>query len=220
MRVTELRLPGVLMFEPRIIRDERGFFVETWNQERYAAAGLNADFVQDNVSRSRRGVLRGLHYQNPTPQAKLISVLEGTVWDVAVDLRVESATFGGWAGWELSEENARQLYLPAGFAHGFLVTSETALVSYKCTNPYAPEHERTLRWNAPDVGIDWPISNPILSAKDAGAPFLDEIPAEHLFRGDLPDSRLSWLVRGQAERKEQSRAELASKPLSAREVSC
>jgi dTDP-4-dehydrorhamnose 3,5-epimerase len=182
MKVTELRLPGVLLFKPRVFRDERGFFMESWNEERYTDAGLEVSFVQDNVSFSHHGVLRGLHFQNPMPQGKLISVLQGTVWDVAVDLRVESDTFGRWVGRELSAENAEQLYVPVGFAHGFVVTSETALVCYKCTNPYAPDHERSLRWDDPEVAIDWPVESPILSHKDAEAPLLREIHPEQLFR--------------------------------------
>ena len=181
MKVTETRLPGVLHFAPRVFRDERGFFVETWKRERYAAAGINADFVQDNVSCSRRGVLRGLHYQNPTPQGKLVSVLQGAVFDVAVDLRADSPTFAQWVGAELSAKNLHQLYVPEGFAHGFLVTSETAVVSYKCTAPYAPEHERSLRWDDPQIGIEWPLAETILSAKDAAAPFLATASKDHSF---------------------------------------
>lgn len=172
MKVTETKLSGVLLFEPRVFRDERGFFLETWKRERYAAAGIDADFVQDNVSCSRRGVLRGLHYQNPMPQGKLVSVVQGTVFDVAVDLRADSPTLAQWVGVELSADNLHQLYIPEGFAHGFLVTSETAVVSYKCTAPYAPEHERSLRWDDPEIGIDWPIRIPNLSPKDASAPLL------------------------------------------------
>lgn len=181
MRVTELRLPGVLLLEPRVLRDDRGCFVETWNRERYAAAGLDIGFVQDNVSVSRCGVLRGLHYQNPTPQGKLVSVLHGVVFDVAVDLRVGSPTFAGWLGVDLSADNLRQLYIPEGFAHGFLVTSETAVFSYKCTATYAPEHERSVRWDDPEIGIEWPTDQPTLSPKDATAPRLQQVAADHLF---------------------------------------
>jgi dTDP-4-dehydrorhamnose 3,5-epimerase len=181
MRLTEMRLPGVLLLEPRVFRDGRGFFVETWNRERYAAAGLEVSFVQDNVSSSRRGVLRGLHFQNPTPQGKLVSVLHGAVFDVAVDLRVGSPTFAGWLGVDLSADNLRQLYIPEGFAHGFLVTSDTAVFSYKCTAPYAPEYERSVRWDDPKIGIEWPIDSPILSPKDAAAPRLQQVAADDLF---------------------------------------
>ena len=181
MRVTETRLTGVLLLEPRIFRDSRGFFVETWSRERYAEVGINQPFVQDNLSFSKQNVLRGLHYQNPTPQAKLVTALQGLVFDVAVDLRQDSPTFGEWIGVELSAENMRQLYIPEGFAHGFVVLSQTAIFSYKCTAPYSPAHERSLRWNDPSVGIDWPISVPVLSEKDEFAPLLRDIPREDLF---------------------------------------
>lgn len=182
MKVIETPLPGVLIVEPRVFADERGYFVEVWREDRYTALGIGASFVQDNLSHSKRGVLRGLHYQEPTPQAKLITVLHGEVFDVAVDLRVGSPSFARWVGVELSAEKMRQLYIPVGFAHGFVVTSETALVSYKCTNLYAPMHEGSLLWNDPRVGIDWPITNPTLSAKDAQAPTIAEIPDERLPR--------------------------------------
>ncbi|CAN5182479.1 dTDP-4-dehydrorhamnose 3,5-epimerase [soil metagenome] len=181
MRVIETRLSGVLILEPRVFADERGFFAETWREDRYAGLGIGASFVQDNLSFSKRGVLRGLHYQQPTPQAKLITMLQGEIYDVAVDLRLGSPTFGEWVGVDLSAESIRQLYVPVGFAHGFVVTSETALVSYNCTNPYAPEHEGSLRLDDPEVGIDWPVRDPLLSAKDAAAPLLREIPEERLF---------------------------------------
>jgi dTDP-4-dehydrorhamnose 3,5-epimerase len=181
MKVIETRLPGVLILEPRVFRDERGHFAETWQRDRYREVGIDVDFVQDNASFSRHGVLRGLHYQNPTPQGKLVSVLRGEVFDVAVDLRVGSATFGEWVGVELSGENLRQMWIPEGFAHGFVVTADSALFSYKCTAPYAPEHERSLRWDDPDIGIEWPVRRPILSPKDAEAPLLREISGEGLF---------------------------------------
>jgi len=175
MKVTETELPGVLLVEPRIFRDHRGFFFESWSAERYRQAGIPGPFVQDNVSRSSRGVLRGLHFQNPHPQGKLVTVLEGEVFDVAVDLRVGSPTFGKWAGYYLSAENGRQLYIPEGFAHGFVVTSEFAIFSYKCTEYYRPEADRSLRWNDPEIGIEWPVEEPILSPKDAAAPLLGEL---------------------------------------------
>jgi dTDP-4-dehydrorhamnose 3,5-epimerase len=186
MNVIETRLAGVRIIEPKVFRDERGLFVESWNQDRYAALGVDLPFVQDNVSFSCQGVLRGLHYQQPTPQGKLITVLQGEVYDVAVDLRLGSPTFGEWVGIELPSESLRQLYVPVGFAHGFVVTSETALVSYKCTNPYTPEHEGSLRWDDPEVGIEWPVRAPILSSRDAAAPLLREIPEERLFSADAP----------------------------------
>jgi dTDP-4-dehydrorhamnose 3,5-epimerase len=177
-------LSGVLLLEPRVFRDSRGFFAETWHRERYAQLGIGAHFVQDNVSFSRRGVLRGLHYQNPSAQGKLVSVLQGEVFDVAVDLRRGSPTFARWVGIELSAENLRQLWIPEGFAHGFVVTSETALFSYKCTEFYRPEHERSLRWNDPEIGIEWPVPEPVLSPKDAEAPLLREVPESSLFHID------------------------------------
>ncbi len=180
MRVSETRLAGVLILEPRVFEDARGYFLESWNQERYSAVGIDEPFVQDNISVSHRFVLRGLHYQHPHPQGKLISVLQGSVFDVAVDIRRDSPTFGQWLGAELSSENSRQMFIPAGFAHGFLVTSETALFHYKCTDFYRPECEGSIRWDDPSLGIEWPVKSPILSAKDAQAPTLAEIPDERL----------------------------------------
>lgn len=156
------------------------------NRKRYADAGLPADFVQDNVSFSARGVLRGLHFQNPNPQGKLVSVLQGEVFDVAVDVRVGSPTFGRWVGASLSADNRRQLYVPEDFAHGFVVTSETALFQYKCTGYYHPEAEGAVAWNDADVGIEWPIADPVLSAKDRAAPSLSAMPA-----GVLPEHKES-----------------------------
>lgn len=174
VKVTELELPGVLLFEPKVFGDDRGFFLETFHQQRYAEAGLTQPFVQDNLSRSRKGSLRGLHFQEPRPQGKLVQVLDGAVWDVAVDLRQGSPTFGRWLGMELSSANRRQLWVPPGFAHGFCVLSESADFFYKCTDFYAPAHERAIRWDDPDVGIRWPIESPLLSPKDAAAPLLRE----------------------------------------------
>ena len=183
MKVVETKLEGVLILEPRVFEDERGYFFETWNQARYREAGISADFVQDNLSLSHRGVLRGLHFQvPPRAQGKLVSVLQGSVFDVAVDLRTASPTFGQWVGVELSSENLRQMYIPEGFAHGFLVTSESALFSYKCTDVYSPQHERSLRWDDPEIGIEWPVADPILSPKDAAAPTMAEITGGAGFR--------------------------------------
>lgn len=179
MNVLTTSLPGVLIIEPQVFGDARGFFVETWQAERYAAAGL-PPFVQDNLSLSARGVLRGLHYQEPDAQGKLVQVLEGEVFDVAVDIRLGSATFGQWHGVTLSAENKRQFYVPAGFAHGFVVTSERALFAYKCSELYRPQHDHSLRWDDPDIGIAWPITTPALSAKDAAASLLADIPREEL----------------------------------------
>jgi dTDP-4-dehydrorhamnose 3,5-epimerase len=176
MKVTETELPGVLILEPRGFRDERGYFFESWNEACYQEAGIEAAFVQDNLSFSGKGVLRGLHFQVPPhAQGKLVSVLQGAVFDVAVDLRTTSPAFGQWMGVELSSENMLQMYIPEGFAHGFVVTSDTALFSYKCTDFYAPEYERSLRWDDPEMGIQWPVKNPVLSSKDADAPALADL---------------------------------------------
>ncbi len=182
MNVIRCELEGLLILEPKVFGDARGFFMETWNQRRYREAGLDAPFVQDNLSQSRYGTLRGLHFQNPGAQGKLVSVLQGEVFDVAVDIRQGSPTFGKWHGTRLSGENKRQFYIPPGFAHGFAVLSETALFHYKCTAFYSPTDEMTLRWNDPDVGIAWPLENPMLSEKDARGLLLRGIPRERLFR--------------------------------------
>ena len=176
MTVTETRLPGVLVIEPRVFGDARGSFCETYHAERYRQAGVDAAFVQDNLSRSARGTLRGLHFQAPPhAQAKLVSVLAGAVYDVAVDLRRGSPTFGQHVVVELSAENGRQMYVPVGFAHGFCVTSETALFAYKCSAFYAPDAEGSLRWDDPDLAIDWPVHEPQLSDKDAAAPLWADV---------------------------------------------
>jgi dTDP-4-dehydrorhamnose 3,5-epimerase len=168
MKVLPAAIPDVLIVEPRVFGDARGFFMESWNRRALAEAGLDADFVQDNHSRSRRGVLRGLHYQIAHPQGKLVRVVAGEVFDVAVDLRRSSPTFGRWLGVTLSEDNKRMLWVPPGFAHGFLVTSASADFLYKATDYYHPEHERTLLWNDPEIGIEWPhAGEPVLAAKDA-----------------------------------------------------
>ena len=181
MKVINGGLAGLLLIEPKVFGDSRGFFMESWHQGRYREAGLTTEFVQDNVSFSRRGALRGLHFQNPTPQGKLVSVLQGEVFDVAVDLRRSSRTFGKWEGLTLSGENKRQFYVPPGFAHGFLVLSETALFHYKCTALYSPGNEVTLRWDDPDLGIQWPLQNPVVSEKDAKGLRLKDIPKDKLF---------------------------------------
>ncbi len=154
--------------------------METWSQARYEQAGLPARFVQDNVSYSARGTLRGLHFQNPNPQGKLVYILQGEVFDVAVDIRVGSPTFGRWMSITLSGDNKRQVYVPEGFAHGFCVTSERALLAYKCTDFYSPQAESSILWNDPDIGIDWPIALPILSDRDKNAPRLKEMPPHRL----------------------------------------
>lgn len=172
MNVIETTLPGVLVIEPKVFGDERGFFMETYQAERYAKAGIPGPFVQDNCSRSVRGTLRGLHFQEPRAQGKLVSVSRGAVFDVALDIRRGSPTFGRWFGLELSEQNKKQLWVPPGFAHGFCVTTDVADFVYKCTEVYAPENEGAILWNDPDVGIEWPIVEPLLSAKDLKAPRL------------------------------------------------
>ena len=167
LSISPTPLSGLLVIETDIYRDSRGHFAESWNQKRYAGAGIPTKFVQDNYSFSRKGVLRGLHFQSPFPQDKLVQVLKGGVFDVAVDLRRTSPTFGKWWGTDLTEENGKQLLIPAGFAHGFLVTRDDTLFVYKCSELYHPEAEHTLRWNDPDVGIRWPTADPTLSPKDA-----------------------------------------------------
>lgn len=166
MKITPTRLPEVLLIEPDVFGDSRGFFLESWHKEKYAASGLDVDFVQDNHSRSGQGVLRGLHYQLDKPQGKLVRVVTGSVFDVAVDIRKGSPRFGQWVGMELSEENQHQLYVPPGFAHGFCVLSETADFLYKCTEFYAPKDEHGISWDDPDIGIDWPGKDFRISDKD------------------------------------------------------
>jgi dTDP-4-dehydrorhamnose 3,5-epimerase len=180
VKVTETPLPGVLRVEPVVFGDARGFFMESYSAQRYAEAGIAEPFVQDNVSRSARGVLRGLHYQHPHGQAKLVQVLLGEVFDVAVDIRVDSPTFGKWVGQHLSGENRRQLFIPAGFAHGFLVTSDEVLFHYKCTDYYRPEADRVVRWDDPAIGIEWPTRDVVLSAKDRDAPLLAAVARDEL----------------------------------------
>ncbi|WP_027364697.1 dTDP-4-dehydrorhamnose 3,5-epimerase [Desulfotruncus alcoholivorax] len=174
MKVTETNLSGVLMIEPDVYEDSRGYFLETWNSARYKEYGLPDKFVQDNLSFSRRGVLRGLHYQlPPKAQGKLVSVAVGEVFDVAVDIRRNSSTFGKWFGTVLSAENKKQLWIPEGFAHGFLVLSESAVFLYKVTEYYSPVYERCIRWDDPHIGIRWPIdATPVLSPKDLAGPSL------------------------------------------------
>lgn len=182
MKVEKTEIGGLLVIRPDVFGDARGFFMELWNRRRYQEAGLpEAGFVQDNISLSRRGTLRGLHFQNPRAQGKLVSVLEGEVFDVAVDLRRGSPTFGRWHGVVLNHESKVQFYIPPGFAHGFAVLSEQALFHYKCTDYYSPQDEMAIRWDDPDIGIQWPVDNPILSSRDARAPLLREVPPERLF---------------------------------------
>jgi dTDP-4-dehydrorhamnose 3,5-epimerase len=174
MEIADLPLAGLKLLRPRVFPDHRGYFLETWQQKTLANLGFSKRFVQDNLSFSKRGVLRGLHYQYPTWQGKLVFVLQGEIFDVAVDIRRDSPTFGKWHAVVLNDQTHEQLYIPAGFAHGFCVLSDSARVMYKCTDYYAPGEEYTLLWNDPAIGIDWPVQNPILADKDAqGKPLRD-----------------------------------------------
>ena len=175
MKVIATELPEVIIVEPQLFGDQRGFFLECFQSQRYAEAGIARPFVQDNMSRSGHGVLRGLHLQNPKTQGKLVSALRGRVLDVAVDVRVGSPNFGRHVAVELSEENRRQLWVPRGFAHGFAVLSESADFFYKCDEFYSPKDEISVRWDDPAIGIDWGVTNPSLSAKDAAAPLLVDV---------------------------------------------
>lgn len=166
MKVEKTQLDGVLLIEPKVFQDSRGFFLESYTKRKYQEHGIDVEFVQDNHSASSRNVLRGLHFQAVHKQAKLVRVIQGEIFDVAVDIRPGSPTFGKWVGYSLSKENKLQMYVPAGFAHGFCVTSDTAEVLYKCTDYYSPQDERGIIWNDPDIGIRWPIDNPLLSEKD------------------------------------------------------
>jgi dTDP-4-dehydrorhamnose 3,5-epimerase len=175
MNVIATDIPEVLIIEPKLFGDQRGFFLETYQFRRYAEFGIGRPFVQDNMSRSSYGVLRGLHLQNPSPQGKLTSVMRGRVLDVAVDVRIGSPNFGRHVAVELSEENHRQMWVPRGFAHGFVVLSETADFFYKCDDLYSPKDELVVRWDDPAIGINWGVTNPSLSARDAAAPRLADV---------------------------------------------
>ena len=180
MNVIPTQIPEVLIVEPQVFGDPRGYFLETYQGKRYEAAGMADTFVQDNVSFSRRDTLRGLHFQHPREQAKLVQVLSGDIFDVAVDVRRGSPTFGRWVGVHLSAGQPRQLYVPRGFAHGFCVLSDTALFMYKCSNYYAPAHEAGFCWDDPDVGIAWPVEKPLLSDRDRAFPRLRDVDSERL----------------------------------------
>lgn len=182
MKVIDTEIPGLKIIEPKVFGDGRGFFMETYSMRRYAEAGIPNNFVQDNISLSAKGILRGLHFQQPQSQGKLVTVLLGEVYDVAVDVRHGSPTFGRWFGIYLNEENKRQLWVPPGFAHGFQVTSDKAMFSYKCDAYYNPESEWSLLWNDDDIGIKWPIDDPKLSSKDQSAKPLRSFEAKHLPR--------------------------------------
>lgn len=180
MKVLETGLDGVVIIEPQVFGDERGFFKEDWKASSYGEHGLPMTFSQSNISRSAKGVLRGLHYQHRQPQGKLVSVLEGRIFDVAVDIRSGSPSFGQWAGVELSSDNHRQLYVPEGFAHGFIVLSDSALFHYFCTTEYAPQYEVAIAWNDPDIAVNWPCAPTSISAKDEKALFLRDLPSDLL----------------------------------------
>jgi dTDP-4-dehydrorhamnose 3,5-epimerase len=174
MKINKTPIDGILVIEPDVFKDERGFFLETFHAQKYMDLGIEDNFVQDNLSFSSKGILRGLHFQHRNPQAKLVQVLLGEVFDVAVDIRRNSPTFGKWFGIMLSQENLFQMYIPEGFAHGYCVVSKTALFAYKCSNFYSPADEGGLLWSDPDIGIKWPISSPVLSSKDSRLPCLSE----------------------------------------------
>jgi dTDP-4-dehydrorhamnose 3,5-epimerase len=180
VKIRETKLAGLLVLEPDVFCDSRGYFLETYNITRYNNSGIRLNFVQDNISFSKKGVLRGLHFQNPQPQGKLVQVFSGAVLDVAVDIRIGSPTFGGWHSEILSDENHRQLYIPGDFAHGFCVLSDLAVFHYKCTDFYNPAAEGGVIWNDPDLDIDWQIDQPVLSPKDAAYPRLKDIPRQRL----------------------------------------
>jgi dTDP-4-dehydrorhamnose 3,5-epimerase len=182
MLIRQTDLPGVLLIEPKVFGDERGYFLETWSAERYESQGVAGRFVQDNLSKSRRGTLRGLHLQHPYSQGKLVHVVSGEVYDVAVDVRVGSPTFGRYYGAVLNEANKHQLYIPPGFAHGFCVTSDEAVFAYKCTEAYHPETEVTLAHDDPALGIPWPVKSPTLSKKDLAGLRLADVPRDRLPR--------------------------------------
>jgi len=182
VKFTKTSLPGVLIIEPVVFRDDRGFFLETHHQKKYVEGGINRSFVQDNRSHSKHGVLRGLHYQHRYPQGKLVCVITGEIFDVAVDIRRGSPTFGKWEGIHLSSDNNRQVFVPEGFAHGFCVLSETADVLYKCTDFYHPDDEFGILWSDPTISIEWPVASPVLSPKDSQYPKLTEIADDFLPR--------------------------------------
>lgn len=178
MKINTTPIDGLLLIEPDVFKDHRGFFLETFNRQKYEHLGIKNDFVQDNLSLSSKKILRGLHFQVKNPQAKLVQVFLGEVFDVAVDIRRGSPTYGKWFGTMLSQDNLLQMYIPEGFAHGYCVVSETALFAYKCSDFYSPSDEGGLLWSDPDIGIEWPIRDPVLSAKDFRLPRLSEFPEE------------------------------------------
>lgn len=180
MEILKTSLPGVLIFQPDVFEDQRGYFMETYHRKKYTEEGLDQSFVQDNLSYSTRGTLRGLHYQYPNAQGKLVQAVKGEIFDVVVDIRKDSPAFGHWTGVHLSDENKRQLFIPKGFAHGFCVLSNTAFVMYKCSDFYAPESEKGILWSDTDIGINWPVKEPLLSPKDSQYPCLKDISSDNL----------------------------------------
>jgi dTDP-4-dehydrorhamnose 3,5-epimerase len=180
MKIIATPIDGLLVIEPKIFKDKRGFFMETYNRQKYEAAGITETFVQDNLSYSKKKTVRGLHFQIRRSQAKLVQAVAGEIFDVAVDLRPASTTFGKWTGARLSDKNGRQMYIPKGFAHGFCVLSEFALFYYKCSDFYAPDDEGGIIWSDQDIGIEWPVENPIISEKDKQYPNLANLAAEQL----------------------------------------
>jgi len=180
MKVSSTSLPDVLIIEPQVFEDTRGFFMETYHQKRYEQFNIDCAFVQDNFSHSTHGILRGLHYQLQYPQAKLVQAIHGSIFDVAVDIRQGSPTFGKWVGAHISDKNRRQIFVPKGFAHGFCVLSKTADILYKCTDFYAPDDEEGILWSDPGIDIDWPVTDPLLSDKDSKYPCLKDVPRENL----------------------------------------
>jgi len=180
LKTVDTDIEGLIIVEPDVYPDKRGFFTETFQAQRYAEAGINCTFVQDNLSYSTKGTLRGLHFQVTRPQAKLVHVISGEIFDVAVDLRAGSPTYGQWAGVDLSGANHRQLFVPEGFAHGFYVTSDTAYFAYKCSDFYAPDDEGGVLWSDPDIGVRWPAGEPIVSARDLDLPRLNALEPDRL----------------------------------------
>jgi dTDP-4-dehydrorhamnose 3,5-epimerase len=180
VKVISTSLKDVLLIEPTVFEDKRGFFMETYQKKIYRELGIESDFIQDNLSFSVRGTLRGLHYQLPHAQAKLVQVITGEIFDVTVDIRKGSPTFGQWTGSHLSDKNKRQVYIPEGFAHGFCVLSETAIFTYKCSDFYSPDSERGVLWSDPVIGVDWPVENPVLSKKDHNLNYLKDILTDYL----------------------------------------
>ena len=191
MRATETAFAGVLLIEPKYVGDERGFFMEVWRAHDYRDLGIGPEFVQDNIAYSERGVLRGMHFQKPNPQGKLVAVPHGEVFDVVVDLRVDSPTFRQWQGFRLSAQNHHQLWIPPGLAHGYQVLSPIALFAYKCTAYYEPAAEHAVAWNDPELAIQWPLADAVISAKDRAAPRLAELPSDLFFTPALDSVSLA-----------------------------